>query len=79
MDKKHKDISSNTLSNYRHLALQKTSKKIVVTIEEIQTEFSSINEASRILKIDTKTIRKKLKGLETRNAKLKNIQIHYGK
>ena len=76
--KKHKDISSNTISKYRYLALQKTSKKIIVTIEGIQTEFPSINEASRILKIATKTIRKKLKGLETRNTKLKNIQIHYG-
>ena len=77
--KEQKDISTETISKYRHLAIEKTSKKIIVTIEGIQTEFPSINEASRILKIDTKTIRKKLKGLETRNAKLKNIQIHYGK
>ena len=76
--KEQKDISTETISKYRHLAIEKTSKKIIVTIEGIQTEFPSINEASRILKIDTKTIRKKLKGLETRNVKLKNIQIQYG-
>ena len=76
--KEQKDISTETISKYRHLAIEKTSKKIIVTIEWIQTEFPSINEASRILKIDTKTIRKKLKGLETRNVKLKNIQIQYG-
>lgn len=76
--KEHKNISSSTISKYRHLAFQKISKKVIVTIGETQREFPSINEASRILKIDTKTIRKKLKGLETRNVKLKNIQIQYG-
>ena len=76
--KEHKDISTNTIAKYRHLAILKTSKKIIVTINKQETIYPSIREASRVLGIDTKTIRKKLKGLETRNVKLKDIKIHYG-
>ena len=45
--------------------------------EEITT-YPSILEASRVLKVDPKTIRKKLKGEKVVKSKLKNIQVCYG-
>ena len=75
---KHKNISTNTISRYRHLAIEKTSIKIIVTNGEEITTYPSILEASRVLKVDPKTIRKKLKGEKVVKSKLKNIQVCYG-